>query len=304
MRFLGTKGIFWISFYLSVAILQFVFGNFPFSFFKYPLNVIVGLLWVYVMWILYKDYNKNNMVRLVMSSSTTSVTILSLIAGSLVIGLFPQLSSVEAASKTVFLARLGVYDFMSSWIFVGVLFMLLTHLGMITIRAYFKRKVHRWRFILNHAGIWLAIWGGFMGSCDLQNLRIPVSYAEANNMAYTMEGERAYLDYDIILRGFEAEYYENGMPKDFEANVSIIKDEQEKEVVLKVNHPYQYSFEEDIYLTGYDMSKKSPEYCIIQIVRQPWKYVQLFGIVLALAGAVGMFVGGPYKVKEENDKLG
>lgn len=300
----GRTYIFWVSCLILATVLQLVAGNFPYYFFKFPLNVIVSALWIYGIWILYKDYGKSGVSRLLLSPASTYFTISSLICGALVIGLFPQLSAAEAESRTGFLARLGVYDFMSSWIFVGILFMLLTHLGMITVRAFFRRKRHRWRFILNHAGIWLAVWGGFMGSSDLQNIRIPVFTDEANSIAYTMDGETVYLDYSLRLKDFEAEHYENGMPRSYEATVSIIEGDDVSDVLLRVNHPYQKGLGEDVYLTGYDTSGNTPGYCVIQIVRQPWKYVQLLGIIMALAGAVGMFIGGPHKIKEEDDQLG
>lgn len=42
---------------------------------------------------------------------------------------------------------------------------------MITIHACRHRKQARWRFILNHTGLWLALFAGFLGSSDTQTLR-------------------------------------------------------------------------------------------------------------------------------------
>ena len=61
--------------------------------------------------------------------------------------------------------------------------------------------------------------------------------------------------------------------------------------MLRVNHPYQIRFGEDLYLSGYDTV--SQEYCILQIVREPWRYVTLAGIIMILAGALLLFIGGP-----------
>lgn len=295
MNFLRTEHIFWILYFVITAIIQFAVGNFPFYFFKFPLNLVLVLLWIYGMWVLYKDYHKKRFTQFLMSRSATFVTIAGVIIGSLVIGLFPQLSAIDAEARSGLLARLGVYNFMSSWIFVGILFALLTNLGMVTIKSYFVRKTHKWRFIMNHVGLWLALGGGFIGSSDFQTLRIPVFFDEETSTSYSVEGEKVYLDYDLRLKNFESELYENGMPKSFEAIVSIIDNDNVSDVKLMVNHPYQKSFGEDIYLTGYDTENATPRYCILQIVKQPWKYVQLVGIIMALIGAVGMFVGGPHK---------
>lgn len=82
------------------------------------------------------------------------------LAGCLVIGLFPQLSPEDATRKQGLFAMLGCYNFMSSWIFVAGLFSLLTHLGMITVRRCLLSGKKHWRFILNHAGLWLALFAG------------------------------------------------------------------------------------------------------------------------------------------------
>ena len=52
------------------------------------------------------------------------------------------------------------------------------------------------------------------------------------------------------------------------------------------------------WLTGYDTRNVgNTRYCILQIVRQPWKYVMVTGILMMLAGAVLLFINGPKKVK-------
>ena len=45
--------------------------------------------------------------------------------------------------------------------------------------------------MLNHAGLWLALFAGFMGSAEEQTLRIPVFRANPNNEAFT-SGEMWY----------------------------------------------------------------------------------------------------------------
>lgn len=112
-----------------------------------------------------------------------------------------------------------------------------------------------------------------------------------------MEGQHFYLDYNMQLIDFHVEHYQNGMPKSYVAEVKISDRENgnSSQVSLEVNHPYEYNLGEDIYLVSYDTRSDKPQYCILQIVRQPWKYVQLIGIIMTIAGAIGMFIGGPQK---------
>ena len=282
------------AYFVIAALLQTMTGNFPLSFFAFPLNVIVAVIWVYLLWRLYKEGNKLPLTRFLLSSRTSILSILLLIGGSLVIGLFPQLSEAEAASISGVPASLGCYNFMTSWIFIAILFLLLSNLAMVVIHAFYHRVPAKKRFLLNHLGFWLALFAGFFGSSDVQTLRIPLYAGQPGREAYSMDGKAYYLDYELELYSFNTEYYPNGMPSRFAADVRI----GEQRTTLEVNHPHSYRLGEDIYLTGYDTRNVgNTRYCILQIVRQPWKYVMVTGILMMLAGAVLLFINGPKKTK-------
>ena len=295
-----AKNIYLILLYpiMAAVIIQYFAGNFPFHFFEFPLNIILGAIWIYSVYMLLRKNNcTNNITRVLVSPETTAFSLFLFVCGTLVIGLFPQLSAIEAEQKEGILGQLGFYNFMSSWIFVSILFILLSHLAAITIRGFKTRKKKRWRFLLNHVGVWLALAGGFLGSSDVVTARIPVFFDTENNEALTMEGKRLFLDYNMQLMDFHAEYYPNGMPKSYVANVNISdrQNGESSQISLEVNHPYEYKIGEDIYLVSYDTHGEKPQYCILQIVHQPWKYIQLIGIIMTIAGAAGMFIGGPQK---------
>ncbi|MBM6883929.1 cytochrome c biogenesis protein ResB [Bacteroides caecigallinarum] len=295
-----AKNIYLILLYpiMAAVIVQYFAGNFPFHFFEFPLNIILGAIWIYSVYILLRKNNcTNNITRVLVSPETTAFSLFLFVCGTLVIGMFPQLSAIEAEQKEGILGQLGFYNFMSSWIFVSILFILLSHLAAITIRGFKTRKKKRWRFLLNHVGVWLALAGGFLGSSDVVTARIPVFFDTENNEALTMEGKRLFLDYNMQLMDFHAEYYPNGMPKSYVANVNISdrQNGESSQISLEVNHPYEYKIGEDIYLVSYDTHGEKPQYCILQIVHQPWKYIQLIGIIMTIAGAAGMFIGGPQK---------
>ena len=283
---------------MAAVIIQYFAGNFPFHFFEFPLNIILGIIWIYSVYLLQKDNNRSkNISGILVSPQTTAFSLFLFVCGTLVIGLFPQLSAIEAEQKEGILGQLGFYNFMSSWIFVSVLFILLSHLAAITIKGFRTRKNKRWRFLLNHAGVWLALFGGFMGSSDIITARIPVFFDKENNEALTMEGKHFYLDYNLKLTGFDADYYQNGMPRSYVAEVKVSDRHsgESSQISLEVNHPHEYKFGEDIYLVSYDTRSDKPQYCVLQIVHQPWKYIQLIGIIMTIAGAAGMFIGGPQK---------
>lgn len=117
------------------------------------------------------------------------------------------------------------------------LFALLTHLGMITLRRAFRPGRNRWRFALNHAGLWLALFAGVAGSAEEQTLRIPVFRDRPNNEAVTEEGITVLLPKQLQLNDFTVEHYPNGTPRHFFAEISI----DGKPARLEVNHPYAAS---------------------------------------------------------------
>ena len=222
------------AYFVIAALLQTMTGNFPLSFFAFPLNVIVAVIWVYLLWRLYREGNKLPLTRFLLSSRTSILSILLLIGGSLVIGLFPQLSEAEAASISGVPASLGCYNFMTSWVFIAILFLLLSNLTMVVIHAFYHRVPEKKRFLLNHLGVWFALFAGFFGSSDVQTLRIPLYAGQPGREAYSMDGKAYYLDYELELYSFNTEYYPNGMPSRFAADVRI----GEQRTTLEVNHPH------------------------------------------------------------------
>lgn len=287
---LKTDLLFIVLLLLSIVV-QYIFGNFPFAFFAFPLDILLALLWIGGMVYAYKEGRSSPAVRLWLSPRCTYWTLGWLLAGCLVIGLFPQLSVQEAAEKSGIFSHLGCYNFMSSWIFVTGLFVLLTHLGMITLKRGFLPGHNRWRFVLNHAGLWLALFAGFIGSAEEQTLRIPVFRDSPNNEAYSEQGTKVYLSEALQLTDFTVEYYPNGSPRHFFAEVSV----GGKPVHLEVNHPYAANWAEDYYLTSYDVQSSKPRYCVVQIVREPLKCFMWLGIVMMLCGASLLFLSGPDK---------
>lgn len=284
MRYLYTTG------YITLAVvIQLIAGNFPVSFLAFPLNIIFAAIWLFLLWMLYKEYRNAALTRYLCSPQTSALSIGLFIGGCLVIGLFPQLSDAAAATREGMLASLGCYNFMTSWPFIAILFLLLSNLGMTTIHAYRHRHQARWRFILNHTGLWLALFAGFFGSSDTQALRVPLYIGEPTREAFDMNGASHYLAYELQLDSFAVEYYPNGRPSRFAANVRL----GSEQALLEVNHPYAYGLGEDVYLTGYDVTKgNESRYCIVQVVRQPWKYVIVAGILMMLAGAILLFING------------
>ena len=105
--------------------------------------------------------------------------------------------------------------------------------------------------------------------------------------AVTVDGMKSVLPYELSLTDLRIEYSDEGQMIDYEVFVSVDGGDP---VSISVNHPYGIRFGEDVYLVG--VSEGS---CVLQIVREPWRYFALAGVIMMLAGAFLLFVNGPNK---------
>ena len=94
-------------------------------------------------------------------------------------------------------------------------------------------------------------------------------------------------EYNAHKRGNVAkEKFYIGVPTHFSATMKV----DNKEVTLYINHPYNRTISEKIYLVSVNAQGS---YCVVEIVREPWQWVSLAGIVLLLVGALMLFLRGP-----------
>jgi hypothetical protein len=148
---------------------------------------------------------------------------------------------------------------------------------------------------LLHVGLLVTVGSVFWGAPDTQTLRLKAYAGVPCQEAYYMDGRQTWLPYEVTLLDFDVQQYDNGVPSAYSAMVDVDGVEAE----IQVNDPYGRGFGEDVYLVGYDAAMGSESsYCILEIVREPWKYMTVAGVVMLLAGAVLLFIGGPSKRSE------
>ena len=256
--------------YFGVALLfQLLLPDFPMSFFAFPVNAALVLLTLVGLWLLRKEKPFSPATRLLASPSTTLILLALLAVSCLCLGLTSRPSP-------------------SSWWFFFLLAALFLHLLMVFYAGAFRRRPHRLRFILIHGGLLLALLGGFAGAPDTAEWRLPVGKERPTRQAYTSQYGKIRLPHSLQLKDFNVTYYANGMPQEFLAHLLL---DNTKNITLSVNHPYTLSPGDDLYLVDYEHVAE-PRFCVIQVVRQPWKYVQSTGIWLLLAGCVMLFAQG------------
>lgn len=256
--------------------LQLTTGDFPVDIFTFPLNVIIVALWLIIVAYSYRNRSNIAWVESMLSIRATWLSLAIMVATGIYLGLQREPNS-------------------TSWLIVAGMLFTLTHLLFITLRGWRTPQGIRWRFTLLHLGLILTLGAGFWGAPDRTQLRAILTDERATEIAYHINGTATKLNHAITLRGLNAEYNESGMPTYFDATIEI----DNKEATIKVNHPYNRTLSEKIYLVSVD-AKAS--YCIVEIVREPWQWVSLVGIVMLLSGAVMLFIRGPRHAANKQTK--
>ena len=238
------------------------------TFFAFPLNLLLALLWLAGLALLWKHRPDSRIVKFLLSPLATILALVLLLAFGLWIGFS------------------GDRAFVQSIPFVLMLLYVLTVVYMVTLRGWRSRNGQvRWRCLFIHAGFLLAVGAAFWGSPDSSELRVKLVPDQECISAYKLDGSITALRYELRLEDYSIDFNEEGKSVYYEAVVSV-GDSDAK--VITVNHPLSVSLGEDIYLASV-----SEGGCVLQIVREPWRYFALTGILMLLLGAFMLFIKGP-----------
>lgn len=251
---------------LLSIVLEATIGSFPYAIFTAPLNILCALLWVVAIVVAYRKGGESRFAKVMLSRDATWLSLLIMAGVGIALGLERTPSS-------------------SAWFVVLGLLFVLSHLSFVILRGWRSGGSIRWRFVLTHVGLWLALGAGFWGAPDREALRLAVD-SVATNEAYTAEGAIRRLPYEVTLEELVVERNEMGEVTNYKADIDISGDVVE----LRVNHPYNLSFSEKVYLVSVP---ESGDYAVLEIVAEPWQWLSALGIVMLIAGAVLLFLRGP-----------
>lgn len=256
----------------------------PIDIFRFPLNLILLLIWAAVVYVLWEKHPKSGFVRFMLSPGATYWAV----------GLFLVLCLAIGIT--------GHRWIVNTWPFVLFMIYFQTVLSYVILRGWREATATgarlgpvRWRFLFLHAGLLVTVASAFWGAPDKETLKLQVFKGEPVSEAYREDGKIIWLKNAVTLQDFKVSYGNDGVPSDYEATVTT----GDRTFALRVNHPHALRFGEDMYLSGYDV--QAAEYCVLQVVRDPWRYGILAGILMMLAGAFMLFVGGPRRRMEEMD---
>ncbi|MGM9767628.1 MAG: cytochrome c biogenesis protein ResB [Candidatus Cryptobacteroides sp.] len=266
---------------LSGLLIQAFAGFFPANAFAFPVNAALLFASLAGLWVLWREKPESALSRWLASGSTSIVLIAAFLICCLILGLTRQ--DADAATFP------GFRNICRTWWFIFISMLLMANLVVVVL----TRRKKGIRFIFNHIGLLVALIGCFFGAPDHIVSRAMLSETPVRE-AVSKNGWPVALPAAMSLDSFNVELDRNGNVRNYNAVIDV----DGKKVDLGVNHPCRLSFSEDMYLTGYDRDNAEPQYCIVEIVSQPWKYLIWCGIVMMMAGSVLMFVQGTGKKEE------
>lgn len=162
---------------LSGFLLQIAIGNLQLTAFQYPVNVVVGLIFILAILFCHFFLRKATVIRWLSSVYATVPAIIVLLGIVVILGIIPQY--VPYATKTDMPHNLsglfGWYQMTTSWTFIFSSYYTLVILGFTILKR--TRRKFTWRdigFYLNHVGLFLAFMGGMLGSTDMKRMRMTV----------------------------------------------------------------------------------------------------------------------------------
>ena len=195
-----VSGIIFVGFLLQATI-----GHFNFSLFHYPVNLIFGLLMIFIL--LLSSVARKTVFYQWFTGIPFSVTlIVALLVLGIIMGLTPQTVGHTHDAKNI-PATLGFDRMTSSWPFVIVYFLTLMSLGALIVRRLISFRKRDYAFYLNHIGLWLLLFASGLGAADMKRYVMQVSEGEVEWRSQNKDNEIVELPIAIELNDFYMEEY-------------------------------------------------------------------------------------------------
>ena len=274
------------TYVIALVILQLIFGNLEPKMFAFPINFALLASMIAICAVVEREYGKRQWVKALRSTDLSIISLCLVALWCVAGGCVPQ---TDVASSG-WLYRTGLTQFATSLPFVGLLALLLVQLTMIIIHR-LRRPARQWgfTFIAAHAGLWLALAAGLMGSADMKDLRCIAMRGQETRTAYDKKGRINALPYAVELKDFRVERSEaDHSVVQYEAAIAL----DGERISISVNNPHAATWQDKLYLVSYDHNAPDDgtAYCVLQIVRQPWQSPMCLGITLLLLGVGGMLL--------------
>ncbi len=236
-----------------------LFNPLNLSLWRFPASLILGLLFIGILWLLFHYYRQKRICRFLTS---------------------PALAILSSILIALMLALEGIWgiDLYRTVPFIVLALLFMTSLGVTTIkRIYYNPRLG---FLCNHVGLFLIVWGMFFGAPDYFQAHMVVYKNQKESIAYSENQQTIPLPYYISLDNFEVEYYDDMKTvRQYHSKLNI----EDTIYDICVNKP-AFHKGYHIYQSAYD--RENENYVVLQVVRDPWLWVVYIGIVMLAIGSM------------------
>ena len=187
-------------------VLQFFFESVSKNWFSFPHNIIGGFVFVVITTAIYFIFRKTNFVLRFSSAPFAIITVVTL--GILTIGL-GNINVNHQAVVHSFVGKLGLEDLTKTWYF-GIIFILtLINLWFSILKRSMVYQAKNITFLLNHFGLWLAMFAGVLGQDDVVRLKMNLYKDKLEWRAFTEDDQIVELPIAMELKEFSIDIYPN-----------------------------------------------------------------------------------------------
>ena len=291
---LGYKAGFAIGSALIVIglVMQLIVGAIDWKLLHAPANYVLLAVMCIVLVVLHLTSEQSRFVCFLTSAQAAVPSLFYATALTATMGLIRQQQGGGSAADV-----LGLTSMLTAWPFVLTYVWMTLIVGLVAVKqvAQIINKQKPWLrtlpSLLCHVGLFVALTAATLGSADIQKLRMICMKGKPQSYVVNEGGQLKKISVAIELKHFILETSEEGMPKRFASEVSVIEPSGKRtEATIDVNHPIEVKGWK-IYQYGYDtMTGAESRISIFELVHDPWLPAVYVGIYLLLAGAVLMFL--------------
>lgn len=188
--------------FVTGLLLQWTMGGIRWDLFAWPVNIIVLALYLLLLAVVH-GLRKRVYCFEWLGHYTAAVSSLVCVAViTVIMGLVRQVPSTQSPVDVI-----GFSKMLSFWPFVLLYIWLVSVLGLTILRAGFPFKVRKIPFLLNHAGLFIALLTATLGNADMQRLKMITQLGKTEWRASDENGKLTELPLAIELKDFTIHEY-------------------------------------------------------------------------------------------------
>lgn len=262
---------------LAGVAIQYAIGPADIRAIAFPVNAYIGAGFVFLLLFGFLLRKSSAFVNGLTSLATAIPAIVSVIAVTLIAGIVTQKPGSDSAW----------HDMLSSWPFIFAYTWMAVILGMAVIKDLSTFCFRKAPVAFNHAGLFIALTAGALGSADVCRLDMTVHEGFTEWQTVDSDSRIAMAPFGITLDSLDIRNSHDNMPEQVSAYITVDRKSGTKErATIKVNHPVRVDGL-DIYLSDYaEADTGRPATAIFQLVSDPWLPAVYAGIAMMAVGAL------------------